>query len=299
MKKNNYLIFLLIILNCLLLIPVLSYRFHFYRVKVDAGKKALIDYQGPIKPTILNRDNFPTLDSRSYILIDIVTNTILAQKNSNEKIYPASTTKLATALTALNIYPLDEIITIPSAYTEGKVMELVAGEKITVRSLVQALLVYSANDAAYNLALHHQNGVSGFVGDMNKLMKKYNINNTNFTNFDGIHNPSHYSTASDLAQLGRLAIKNPIITEIVPQKEFTVTDIDNTYKHELVSTNELLGVVPEIQGLKTGWTPEAGGCFISLINLNGNKLISVVTQSQDRFTDTKRIVDWAKNSVIW
>lgn len=299
MKKNNRFIFLLIILNCLLLIPVISYRFRYFRVKIDAGKKALIDYQSPIKPTVLNKDNFPTLNSPSYILVDVATNTILAQKNPNEKIYPASTTKLATALTALNIYPLDEIITIPSAYTEGKVMELVAGEKITVRSLVQALLVYSANDAAYNLALHHQNGVSGFVGDMNKLMKKYNLNNTNFTNFDGIHNPSHYSTASDLAQLGRLAIKNPIITEIVPQKEFTVTDIDNTYKHKLISTNELLGVVPEIQGLKTGWTPEAGGCFISLINLNGNKIIGVVTQSQDRFADTKKIVEWAKNSVIW
>ena len=299
MKKNNRLIFLLIILNCLLLIPVVSYSFRLSLIKADATKKALIDYQSPIKPTVLNKDIFPTLDSHSYILVDVATNTILAQKNPNEKIYPASTTKLATALTALNIYPLDEIITIPSAYTEGKVMELVAGEKITVRSLVQALLVYSANDAAYNLALHHQNGVTGFIEDMNKLMKKYNINNTNFTNFDGIHSPSHYSTASDLAQLGRLAIKNPIITEIVPQKEFTVSDIDNTYKHKLVSTNELLSVVPEIVGLKTGWTPEAGGCFISLINLNGNKLIGVVTQSQDRFADTKKIVEWAKNSVIW
>ena len=71
------------------------------------------------------------------------------------------------------------------------------------------------------------------------------------------------------------------------------------YQHELISTNELLGVVPEIQGLKTGWTPEASGCFISLINIDGHQLIGVVTQSLDRFNDTKKIIEWSKNSIIW
>jgi D-alanyl-D-alanine carboxypeptidase (penicillin-binding protein 5/6) len=223
----------------------------------------------------------------------------LLSKNPEQKIYPASTTKLTTALTALNIYPLDEEVTVTDAYKEGKVMELVPGEKITVRSLVTALLVYSANDAAYNLAKHQTGGVSAFVDQMNNLLKKYQIKNTHFVNFDGLHDPNHYSTAYDLAQIGRLAIKNPVIREVVKNKTITVTDINHTIEHQLASTNELLGVIPEIEGLKTGWTPEAEGSFVGLININGHLLISVVTQSQDRFNDTKLIVDWAKQNLTW
>lgn len=299
MKNNHYLLVVLIVINSFFVLPLIKYLFSYPKIKANITQKALIDYKNPDKPIVINKDNFPILDSLSYVLIDVDTNTVLAQKNSTQRIYPASITKLATALTALNIYPLDEIITIPAVYEEGKTMELVRGEKITVKSLVEALLVYSANDAAYNLALHHGNGISGFIEDMNKLMKKYDLKNTNFVNFDGIHDPSHYSTAYDLAQLGRIAIKNSVIKDTVKQKKIIVSDIDNLYQHELLSTNELLENVPEIQGLKTGWTPEASGCFVSLIDINGHQLIGVVTQSTDRFNDTKKMVDWSKNSIIW
>lgn len=299
MKNNHFLLFILILINFFLILPLFKYSLTYRKIYANTTQKALIDYKSPYKPIVINKDNFPLLDSLSYILVDVDTNTVLAQKNPREKIYPASITKLATALTALNIYPLEEVITIPGVYEEGKTMNLVSGEKITVKSLVEALLVYSANDAAYNLALHHGNGIPGFIEDMNKLIKKYQIENTNFVNFDGIHDFNHYSTAFDLAQLGRLAIKNAIIKDIVRQKQIVVTDIENMYQHELISTNELLGVVPEIQGLKTGWTPEASGCFISLINIDGHQLIGVVTQSLDRFNDTKKIIEWSKNSIIW
>ena len=178
-------------------------------------------------------------------------------------------------------------------------MELELGEKITIKSLVTALLVYSANDAAFTLAKHHQKGVSGFIDEMNLINKKYGLKNTNFTNFDGIHNENHYSTVYDLSQIARLAIKSPIVLDTVKQKNITVESVDSLIKHELISTNELLGVIPEIEGLKTGWTPESEGSFIGLINLNGHYLISVVAQSSDRFTDTKNIIEWAKNNVFW
>jgi len=134
---------------------------------------------------------------------------------------------------------------------------------------------------------------------MNALVAKNNLTDTHFTNFDGIHSPDHYSTVYDLSQLGRLAIKNQFIRDTVKTKHIVITDIDNKYQHDLTSTNELLGVVHEIEGLKTGWTPEASGCFVGLININGHYLISVVAQSQDRFTDTKTLVSWAKNYVTW
>jgi D-alanyl-D-alanine carboxypeptidase (penicillin-binding protein 5/6) len=232
-------------------------------------------------------------------LIDSTTNTILVQNNANSRIYPASTTKLATALTALNLYPLDEVITVGTTYSEGKVMGLKQGEKITVKSLATALLVYSANDAAFVLANHHSQGISGFINEMNLLVTKNNLTDTHFTNFDGIHSSNHYSTVYDLSQLGRLAIKNQFIRDTVKTKHIVITDIENKYQHDLTSTNELLGVIPEIDGLKTGWTPEAGGCFVGLININGHYLISVVAQSADRFADTKVLVDWVKNNITW
>ncbi len=258
----------------------------------------LYSYQHPPKPQV-TPDSSPVLQAPYFVVIDNDTNTVLASKNQNIKVFPASITKLATTLTALNIYPLDEIITIREEYTEGKVMELKPNEKITVRNLVSAILIHSANDAAYSLAIHHPNGLHGFVDQMNLLVKKYNLTNTHFSNYDGLHNDNHYSTVYELAQLGRIAIKNPIISDVVKTKEMIVSDINLEQHHQLVSTNELLGIVPEVEGLKTGWTPEAGGCFVSLININGHRLISVVVQSQDRFGDTRKLIDWIKENVTW
>ncbi len=241
----------------------------------------------------------PKLSTESYILIDNNTNTTILSRNSDQKIFPASTTKLATALTALNIYSLDENITIKDIYTTGQNINLVPGETLTVNSLINALLVYSANDAAYNLAKHHPDGVNGFVNQMNLLLQKYNLKNTHFTNFDGIHHPDHYSTVYDLAQLGRIAMKNDIIRNTVKNKSTVITDVTGKITHNLNSTDQMLGKVPEIEGLKTGWTPEAGGCFVGLINLNGHYLISVVAQSTDRFADTSVLVDWAKQNLSY
>lgn len=290
-------IFLIAFIN-LFWLPTFSFWGTYPKNSYFSPDNELIKYQHPDR--IFTRMSAkPQLNSQHYILIDAKTNTILLSQNPHQKIYPASTTKLATALTALNIYPLDEEITVNQEYKDGKVMELKAGEKITVKSLVTALLVYSANDAAFTLANHHQKGVTGFVDEMNLIAKKYKLQDTHFVNFDGIHNENHYSSAYDLSQIGRLAIKSPVVSDTVKEKKLTVEDVNHSIKHELTTTNELLGVVPEIEGLKTGWTPEAGGAFIGLINLNGHYLISVVAQSEDRFADTKSLIDWARNNVYW
>jgi len=291
------LIIFLAIFNFLWFLTNLSIRL-FSKKPVSLIAQDISDYSHPLKP-VVSSPSSPNILAPAYLLLDAETNTVLLSKNSENRIFSASVTKLATAITALNIYPLDEVVTITEEYKEGKVMELVPGEKITVKSLVTALLVYSANDAAFNLASHHQQGVPGFVTEMNLIAQKYQLINTNFTNFDGLHDPNHYSTVSDLTKLARLAIKNPIIKEYVKYKNLTVTDIDGLYVHDLTSTNELLGVIPEIEGLKTGYTLEAGGCFVGLININGHYLISVVAQSPDRFSDTKSLVTWAKHNLSW
>ena len=299
--KNNLIdfliIFLLLVLN-LFWLPTFSFWSIYPKNNFIVKNNQLLNINIPSTP-ILKLTDKPFLSAQSYILVDVDTNKVLLSYNIDQKIFPASTTKLATALTALNLYPLDEVITINQEYTTGKVMELKLGEKITVKSLVSALLVYSANDSAFSLANHYQSGIPGFVDQMNLLMTKYNLKNTHFTNVDGIHSDNHYSTVYDLSQLGRLSIKNNTVANVVKTKELVVNDVSNQIFHPLVSTNELLGVIPEIKGLKTGWTPEAKGCFIGLININGHQVISVVSQSDDRFQDTKILVDWLRQNVSW
>lgn len=259
--------------------------------------KNLLNFQHPPQPVIITK-NKPQLSTEYYVLIDYDTNQILLSNNADSKVYPASTTKLATVLTALNIYPLDEVVT-TKAYDNGQNMSLQDGEKVTVRTLVSGLLIYSANDAAFNLANHYPQGPNAFVSQMNALVKKYALKNTNFVNYDGLHDDNHYSTPYDLAQIGRLAAQNPIVRELVKTKEAKLSDITGKITHYVTSTDELLNSVPEVEGLKTGWTPEADGCFIGLININGHYLISVVAKSDDRFSDTKLLVAWAKNNLTW
>ena len=274
---------------CLAFFPI-SFRF--------TKSNDIFSFKHPQVPILKTKEK-PNLSTNYYILLDNDSNKIILSKNENGRIYPASTTKLATALTALNIYPLEEVVTIPSEYTDGKVMELKAGEKVTIKTLVAGLLIYSANDAAFNLANHYSGGVPAFINQMNKLVEKYNLKNTHFVNFDGLHNENHYSTPYDLAQLGRIASQNPTLREFVKTKSLNLSDLNGQIVHHVTSTNELLEIIPEIEGLKTGWTPEASGSFIGLININGHYLISVVAQSEDRFTDTKLLIGWAKNNLNW
>jgi len=298
--KNNWIdlviIFLILVLN-LFWLPSISH-WSTYGLDQSISKNQISQFQIPSTP-VIKLVTKPETTAQNYILVDVVTNKILTSKNSEDKVYPASTTKLVTALTALNIYPLDEVITIDEEYSEGQNMGLKLNEKITVKSLVSALLVYSANDAAYTLAKHHPQGLNGFVKQMNLLVQKYNLKNTNFVNVDGLQNENHYSTVYDLSQIGRIAVQNNILKDTVKNQQLTVSNIDGSIQHYLTSTDELLKTTPEIEGLKTGWTPEAKGCFVGLINLNGHYLISVVAQSDDRFQDTKNILDWAKQNVFW
>ncbi len=102
-----------------------------------------------------------------------------------------------------------------------------------------------------------------------------------------------------MSQIARLSLKSDVIRQAVAIKETYVTDTKNIYTHHLENTNELLGSIPEVKGLKTGWTDLAGECFIGLIEVNGHELITVVLGSQNRFLETERMIDWIKKNVYW
>lgn len=268
----------------------------FYFQKKTIGVSQEIVYEHPQIPVVIHKNPL-YVGAQAYIVIDVATNTTLVAKNENTRIYPASTTKLVTALTALNIYPLGEKVKV-SEYKNGKIMELVDGDELTVGDLVKATLIHSANDAAFNLANKHTKGISGFVEEMNKLVTDIGLKNTNFANYDGLHQANHYSSAYDLAQIARIAIKNQTIAETTRLKQAEVSGSKGIV-YKLETTNELLEKVSQIKGLKTGWTPEAGGCFVSLIEVNNKQLIGVILNSEYRFEDTQKIVNWIIENVAW
>jgi len=292
-------IFLLLFLMALFFLPTTRFWSSFLSTQSKIyPSETLADYQSPPQP-VLKSQTKPAVFAQAHIILDQETNTILSSKNEHQRLSPASTTKLISALTALNIYPLDEIVTVQQAYPVGKNMELQTGETITVSGLVSGLLIHSANDAAYTLARHNTASISGFIKQMNQIPERYRLENTQFANFDGIDHPDHYSSAYDLSQIARLSLKSDVIRQAAAIQETYVTDTKNTYTHHLENTNELLGSIPEVKGLKTGWTDLAGECFIGLIEINGHELITVVLGSQNRFAETKRMIDWVKKNIDW
>jgi len=266
--------------------------------KTKYPSPTLANYQSPPQPSLKNSLG-PAIWAKAHIILDQQTNTILSSQNPHLPLPPASTTKLVSALTALNIYPLDELVTVQEAYPVGKNIQLQKDETLTVTNLVSALLIHSANDAAYTLARHNTASVSGFIRQMNEIVKRYDLKNTNFENFDGLDHPNHYSSAYDLAQIARLGIKSNVIRTAAATPKSQIVNVQNTHVYQLENTNELLGPIPEVKGLKTGWTDQAGECFIGLIEVNGHELITVVLGSRDRFAETKKMIDWIKKNVTW
>jgi len=262
-------------------------------------KATVFQFSPRALPLIKQAVDSPRLSARSALLVDVDSGTVIFQKNPHFRLNPASITKMTTAIAALEIYPVDEIITVKAAYPVGKTMNLEADEKISVENLIYGLLIHSANDAAFVLAGQQPKKVKTFIERMNQLAEELGLKDTHFVNFDGEDDLGHYSTAWDLAQLSRWALRDNIFIQAVGTREISVWDVRKEISHHLETTNELLGVVPEIKGIKTGWTPIAGECFVSLIQLENRRLISVVLNSNNRFGDTKTLVNWAKQSISW
>lgn len=236
----------------------------------------------------------PNLTAKSFLVVEVDSGRVIGQKNPHFQLNPASITKVATAINALESYPLGEVMTVKQEYPIGKNMELQAGEKITVENLIYGLLVHSANDAAFVLAGQNDEEVDNFITRLNKFVRQFGLEDTHFVNFDGEDDQNHYSSAYDLAHLARFALNNKVFEQAVRKKEMVVTDVSGKIVHRLETTNELLDQVPEVKGIKTGWTPTAGECFLGLVEIDENEFITVILGSEDRFGETKLLIDWLK-----
>ncbi|OGY29680.1 MAG: hypothetical protein A3F33_00060 [Candidatus Woykebacteria bacterium RIFCSPHIGHO2_12_FULL_43_10] len=249
-------------------------------------------------PEKISEELPPNLSSEGVVLLEPKSFKVLYAKNENQRLYPASITKLLTALTALDFYNLDQVLSVPEVAYEGQIMGLVPGEKIKVRDLLYGLLIKSGNDAAMVLAGSDSVKYDLFVYAMNEKALALNMTNTHFNNPTGLDDDNHYSTPRDLAILGAVVNNHPLLSEIVKIKNTVVTDVAKTHWHELENVNILIGD-SGINGMKTGYTPKANECLLSRASREGRTLIGVILNSQDRFGETKALLDWGYRVYSW
>lgn len=242
------------------------------------------------------------LTADSYILLDNKTNKVLYKKNENEKMYPASTTKIVTALLTLENCNLDDTVTasynavmsIPEGYSSANIQ---IGEQLTVEQLLEVLLVHSANDAANILAEHVGGSIESFVTMMNTRLNELGINNSHFTNSFGMHDENHYTTAEDLAKIMKYCLKNETFRKIAGKASCAIPATNKSGTRSYSSTNELLNANSSnyykylIAG-KTGFTSQAKECLVSAAYRDNLELIGVVLHSNSRFSDSKKLFEY-------
>ena len=252
--------------------------------------------------------NEPSITSKAAILLDNKTGKVLYSKNENEKMYPASTTKIVTAILTLENSNLDEVVTvsyddvmsIPEGYS---VANLQIGEELTVEQLLELLLVHSANDAANVLAKFVGGSVDSFVSMMNTKANELGLTNTHFTNVYGKHDENHYTTASDLATIMKYCIKNDDFRRLAGSASCAIPATNKYGTRKYTSTNEL--IVPNsknyysyITAGKTGFTTPAGDCLVSSAYKDNLELICVVlggstkNGESTRFSETRDLYEF-------
>ena len=242
-----------------------------------------------------------------YLSYDLDNEQLMYFKNINATIAPASLTKLMTSLILIENYNLSDYIEIslPSDYIyEGKVAYLKSGQKMTVESLLEFILIYSANDACFAVVQLFNENTDDFLALMNKRAKQLGMNNTNFKNPDGLDQDGHYTTLSDLLILSKEVIDNYELLSIIMRKSF-ISNIEGEDKVYL-NTNKL--IERNFYGLKTGWTNEAGLTFIGLNQSNDRNILTIVNKSfvnekkDNHFVDTQNLysasIDTFINNVV-
>lgn len=263
---------------------------------------------------LLGRISFaeePAIASTAALLVETSTGKILYEKNAYEKMYPASTTKVMTAILVLENCNLNEMATVshnaiyslPSGYVNANLQK---GEEISVKDLMYALMVKSANDAAIVLAEHIGGSVEGFADRMNQKAVELGCKNTHFVNPNGIHNENHYSTAYDLYLMASYAMKNETFRRYVSTTSYTLpaTNLYPSTDRICVTTNDMMRSKSKyynenVIGIKTGYTTEAKNCLIAGAQQNNIELISVVLHSgtnaeglSERYLDTNALFNY-------
>ncbi len=239
----------------------------------------------------------PQVTADAAVLIDATTGRVLWSRGADEARAPASTTKMMTALVALEEGDLRSVVTVSPAAdaTPGSSAHLRAGERYTLAQLLVALLLPSGNDAAVAIAEHIAGSVPAFAERMNAKARALGLVATHFTNPHGLTAAGHYSSALDLALIARAGLRQPEFARIVDTAEAQIAgtnSLDQEIRRELHNTNRLLVTYGWVTGVKTGTTDAAGSCLVASGARDGVELIAVVLHSRDRWGDALRMLQW-------
>lgn len=252
---------------------------------------------------VYGNNEISNISAEGVYLIDNRTNKVLYSKNENKKLYPASTTKILTAILTIENANLDEkvsasynsVMSIEEGYSSANIN---VEEELTIEQLLQVLLVHSANDAANILAEHVGGSIESFVSMMNTKLHELGLENSHFTNTYGKHDEKHYTTARDLAYLFKYCLNNDTFRKIAGSASCAIPKTNKSANRLYKSTNELLNpnssnYYPFLTAGKTGYTSQAKECLVSSAYKNDIELICVTMGSSNRFSDTKNLYDYA------
>lgn len=248
------------------------------------------------------------LDAKSAILYDVKSDRNLFEKNIKEKLPIASLTKIITATVVWEKFSPNDIVTVKSSAVkvDGERKDLYAGETLAVHSLIQMMLIESSNDAAYALGDYAASRGFDLVAEMNAKAFALGMHDTRFVDPAGLDDTG-YSTASDMVKGVAYALRYDAIWGFSRKATATVVSTDGKITHEIKSTDQLLGVLEDIVGGKTGYTDNALGCMILIVDApaqagtpnQSDRIIGIILGSHDRFGDMKNLVSWAKQAYRW
>jgi D-alanyl-D-alanine carboxypeptidase (penicillin-binding protein 5/6) len=256
------------------------------------GSAAVLDLKEPLVP--IPADSAPNVKAASGILVDVETRTILWQRNADEPRPIASLTKVMTALLLLEHTKPDELISAPAeaSLTQESSIHLVEGERLTAADMLYAIMLRSANDACVAIAHHISGSVPAFAALMNRRAEQLGCRNTHFVNPNGLHDPNHYSSASDMARITLAALEYPLFNQVIATRKHTLSRSRNQGDLLVVNKSRILGRFEGADGVKTGYTRAAGRCFIGSATRNGRRVLSVVLNSPDVWADTEALLEY-------
>ena len=288
-----------IIIPISIFLLLFSYSFSFAD-DIDSSNDINVDIEQELKEnmsieTASGNTSSLNLNSRSCIVIDRLTKTILYGKNEYSKVKMASTTKIMTGIVIIENCDLNTTVEVSkkAAGTGGSRLGLKTGDKITIRDLLYGLLLCSGNDAAVALAEATAGSIQGFSDLMNKKAEDLGLTNTHFESPHGLDSDGHYTTAYELALLSDYALKNNTFLNIVGTKNYTITI--NGYPKNLSNTNELLGNLNGVYGVKTGFTNGANRCLVTACKRGNMDIICVVLGADTkkfRTTDSIKLIEY-------
>ena len=236
----------------------------------------------------------PAIKGRAAIVVDLTAGQILYQQAQTTRYPDASLTKMVTAMVAVDLAPLDTVISVPDAATqvEPNHMGISTGERLTLRELLEGMLLDSGNDAAEAIAM----GIvdrSTFIGFMNQKAAQLHLRQTSFTNPTGLDDTDHYSSAYDLAVVGATLLADyPDLRTIVGSKEVSIYATPQHKAFDPINIDRLLWTYPGAIGIKPGYTGAAGYCLAAAATRNGRTILVVVLGSTQHFTDAATLLDF-------